>query len=239
MSVLPESHYIGAYWGPRNESAERCGSRLAEHLQAMGRLDPLFSQWYLTGRSRKGALSTPIEPAPEELGRLLGARVQRRDDPARTAMPELGFSVSIWNGQRDGVQVSVRCGVTAAISGAVSNSVVVQLPPGVGETARLYGRDLAQALFTGVVSAWDPSWSTFTNHRLRRAQASDPWDVVGGWATFVATARRPPADELPQGLSCERLAAGLVLTVSGEPDQAAQSLVTAAGRMASQLARGK
>ena len=237
MSFLVESHYIGAYWGPRAESAEQCGRRLAEQLASLGSLDPSLSQWYRTGRSRAAALGMPVEASQEQLASLLSVGVQRQDDPARTVMPELGYSLTVWNGQHDGVQVSVRCGATAAITGVASNSVVVQLPPGLGDAARLYERRVSLAMFRAVVVAWEPAWCTFTNHRLRRAQPSEPNGVVGGWATFVAAGRDPLSARLPRGVAGERLAGGLQLTVAGDPDQAPESLVTAMGRAANELRR--
>lgn len=190
-------------------------------------MDPLLASWFQTGGSRQAALTHPVDPSPESLGALLLAGRQRRDDATRSEMTEVGFSTSLWNGQPADVGVSVRCGSGAAIPGMTSNSSSIQLPPPEGDAAALYRRDTALAIVRSVVTAWEPSWCTWTSHRLRSVQDAQPGEVVAGWATYVAGRRGAQADPLPAGLTGEEIGAGLLLVADGDADSATGATITA------------
>lgn len=80
-------------------------------------------------------------------------------------LTELGFSVGLWNGQAAEVGLSVLCGTPAAIPGMVSNTLVLNLPEAEGNALALYRRGAARAVLRAVVTAWQPSWCTWTNER--------------------------------------------------------------------------
>ena len=43
---MPIDLYLGAYWGPRQESARACASRLARCPAGFGATSPLLAAWY-------------------------------------------------------------------------------------------------------------------------------------------------------------------------------------------------
>jgi len=227
VTSVAETFYIGAYWGPREEPVFDCAHRLSSMLNALGAVDPLLASWFHTGASRKAALARSVDPSPEVLQELLLKGVARRDDAGRSVMTELGFSASIWNGQKIQVGVNVRCGSSAAVPGLASNSVVVQLPEAQGEAMALYRRDTALALLRAVIMAWRPSWSTWTSHRLRKAQDAQPGEVVVGWATYVADPSGVRADRLPASVTTEPLDVGMLVTADGDADVVSETTVSA------------
>lgn len=221
---MAETSYIGAYWGPREESVSDCAGRWSNMLNALAAVDPLLASWFRTGASRKAALARRVGQSPE--GLLLSGRA-RRDDADRSVMTELGFSASIWNGQKAQVGVSVRCGSSAAVQGLASNSLTVQLPEAQGEATALYRRQSALAVLRAVVTAWQPSWCTWTSHRLRKAQGAQPGEVVVGWATYVYDRSGVRTDRLPGSVTAEALDVGLLLIADGDADVVSETTVSA------------
>lgn len=224
---MAEAFYVGAYWGPRGEPVDECARRLSELLAGLGGVDSLLASWFRTGGSRKAALAQGVDASSTGLRELLLAGRARRDDAGRAVMSELGFSASIWNGQEVQVGVSVRCGLSAAGPGLVSNSLSVQLPAAEGDALALYGRDAALAVMRAVVESWQPAWATWTSHRLRRAQGSQPGEVVAGWATYVADRSGVRADLLPAGVTAEPSGGGVLITAEGDADVVPEMTVSA------------
>ena len=231
---MAESFYVGAYWGPRGESVDQCAERLSRLLVSLGEIDPRLGSWFKTGGSRKAALKRPVDPSIDALQELLLAGRLRRDNEARSVMSELGFRAGLWNGQDVEVGLSVRCGSPAAISGMTSNTLVMQLPLAEGEALALYRREVALEVLRSVVTAWQPSWCTWTNDSLRSAQNAQPGEVVAGWATYLADPDGVRTDRLPAKATTEPLGSGLLLVAEGDADSASEATVstvrTALGR---------
>jgi len=196
-------------------------------LHALAEVDPLLEAWFRTGASRKGALVGVVDPSVETLLDLLLKGRARRDDAARSLMPELGFSVSIWNGQKAQVGVSVRCGSSADIPGLTSNSLAIQLPEAEGEATALYRRETALAVLRTVIAAWQPSWCTWTNHRLRKAQDAQPGEVVVGWATYMADRLGVRAGRVSSSVTVESQGAGVLFIAAGDADDVSATTVLA------------
>jgi hypothetical protein len=224
---VAESFYLGAYWGPRAESAADCARRLSGFLVTLGGVDPLLESWFETSGNRKAALERRVDPSVETLEELLLAGRARRDDGPRSVMTELGFSVALWNGQDVQVGLSVRCGAPTAVPGLTSNSVVIQLPEADGIAMALYQRDTDLAMLRAVVTAWRPSWCTLTSHRLRKGQEPKPGEVVVGWSTYLADAGPVQVDRLPAGTSTLPLDGGLLVTLPSDTTSVSESGVLA------------
>lgn len=90
--------YVGAYWGPRRESADQCAHRLGECLGALGQYSPKIAEWY---RERKGVKSpsprpenwTLFQPRKDMLVELVRAGADRDEAPDY----ESGFLTGFWN----------------------------------------------------------------------------------------------------------------------------------------------
>jgi len=224
--VEADSYYVGGYWGPRAEPVDDCARRLAHFLSMLHGLHPLLASWYKTGGSRREAMAHRVDPSAETLQELLLAGQNRRDDEARTIIHDLGFSVDLWNGREPQAGLMAHCGSSAALSGPTSNHVVVDLPEPEGEGLALYDRDTALGLMRAVVTAWRPSWCTWANRPLRKAQARVRGEVVVGWSTYVADADGVRIDTLPAGVTAQRLEGGLLLTFDGDAVSASEPSVS-------------
>jgi hypothetical protein len=100
--TIDEPFYLGLYWGARCEPVEVCAGRLASCLASLGRCSVSLGSW----STRAG----DVDADADALRELLLAGVNRRDAGA-SPIEELGFSVGLWNRDRQvPIGVSVTCG---------------------------------------------------------------------------------------------------------------------------------
>lgn len=192
MTAVTDPHYLGAYWGPRAESAASCAERLAVCLQRLERCSPLLGGWYERADRRSEAAPRSVNTSPSSLSLLLSEGVNRRDADGE-AMTHLGFSAGLWNRQsRAAVGLSVHCGASTASPG-VMNSFVLDLPTP-DEASQLFELGTARRMVEAVASAWEPDWATFTSYELHDAVDPAPRQPVPGWITYLSGARPAPAD---------------------------------------------
>jgi hypothetical protein len=215
--TMTEPFYLGAYWGPRGESVSACAERLTTCLLRIGSLAPLAATWYRKAGRRKDAMGSPVSVESSALRELLLAGVNRRDFGG-DVINELGFSVSLWNGDsRAPVGFSVTCGAAPSTPG-VMNSFVLNLPSPEAGGAQFYEPSTARALVMAVVAAWEPDWATFASHRLREAVDPAPRQPVTGWITYLsARGRRPVPSRL--GAVVEQLDDGALVVSAASVDE--------------------
>jgi hypothetical protein len=184
-----EPFYLGAYWGARRESVDACTERLASCLAGLARCSASLSGWSTkAGRGRGGVAVEGADVGA--LRDLLPAGVHRRDAD-ESPIEELGFSLGLWNGDRDApVGLSVTCGSWTATPG-VMNSFVLALPSP-GEAEQLYGREAALCLMRAAVTAWQPDWATLTSCELADALDAPTREPSLGWITFLGDQRPVP-----------------------------------------------
>lgn len=119
---------VSAFWGDHEISRGKAARIVSATLVQVASIDPLLESWRERGRSAKRAREQPtIEMSAAAVEALL--QVQRRD-LGGDEIPELGFSMSAWNGAseyEDQVGVSVTIGLHAATPG-LRNSFVFNLP---------------------------------------------------------------------------------------------------------------
>ena len=207
---MNEPVYVGAYWGNRPESAGGCAARAIECVRSLGELSVVLGQWKPKGRSSWEALFAADIPE-ERLLEMFQGGVNRRDYGGG-ALPELGYSLSAWNGVLSTpAAISVTCGAFAARAG-VLNSFVLDLPnPSNGPVAALYDPENMEEILSAVIRSWAPDWAVVTSHGLRAAHPRKPAQPVVGWFTYLGSSRTVP-DELPGGL-VRRLHGGSLVTV--------------------------
>jgi hypothetical protein len=125
----------------RDEAAEI----LADTLNRVGSVDPLFASWRDLGWTKRSAsTSAALDQSPESIAPRLK---QNRTEVDRKVIPELGFSISAWNGAKgDDNQAgfSAHIGSYAGTPG-IRNSLVLNLPsswppgdPRVGQIAEAF-----------------------------------------------------------------------------------------------------
>jgi hypothetical protein len=191
---VAETYYIGAYWGPRRESAEDCARRAEALFQSLESVDPLFTHWFKHARTRKEALKRPLEREPIRLRAYIQRSIVR--DDVRAPMEELGFSAWLWNGGGEDTDVGLNfaCG---GCSKWVPNSCLVN-PPNRGPHAeRVLTVPVLTAILRCLVFAWDPDWGVVTSpdHRDVISTKGKPGTFVG-WITYHAR-RRGTVPPLP------------------------------------------
>ena len=64
---------INSYWGPREETLEAIANRYIRMVEALARIDPVFTPWFFVG----GGKVTPFEQARTKLPAILAKCVVR------------------------------------------------------------------------------------------------------------------------------------------------------------------
>jgi hypothetical protein len=213
---MHEPFYLGAYWGARRETVEECAERLADCLESMKRCSSLMGAW--ATKPGRGVHPVTVCGADDvgALRDLLRAGTNQRDADG-SAIAELGFSLALWNGNREmPIGLSVTCGAWTTAPG-VMNSFVIDLPtPAAG--AELYDIETALALMRATVAAWQPDWATLTSYELADALDAPPRVPTLGWITFLGDPRPVPARAL-SGRS-EKVPGGALLVSADQVQQA-------------------
>jgi hypothetical protein len=178
-----ESYYAGAYWGPRKESPKECARRAEVFLSAMANVDPSFSRWFEQGRSRKDALSRPIEPTGVVLEKLIHRGRDRQFE-------DLGYSVWAWNGvcvDHEDSGLNFSCG---AYSEAVSNVCVCSLPTRGPNAERVLSVPVLTGLLRSMVLAWEPDIALATSSMLRdKVTSKGSAKTFMGWIMYFPRSR--------------------------------------------------
>lgn len=135
--------FIGVYWAARADDLRLCSSNAVEYFRLLAYADRSLERWFLQAW-RKPKVATEVDVTSlETVAGLLGKGVNRRDVDRRV-ITELGWSLSLWNGDREGVSASTRlhCGCT---SKPVGNRVTMTITRdgGCGLTSAAAGELLA------------------------------------------------------------------------------------------------
>lgn len=167
------SPFVGAYWPARQETKAQCALRVAAFFDRIATL-PALSQWFTKGKSAKTAPKSPVPVTAEGIEPYL--KTNNRDVDG-SAIAELGFNLSLWNGIS--ATLSITCG---AFSPAIRNCVVVNLPPTaeVGEDALATLRSLLDAC----IDIWEPANVIATSSQLIAQEGGGmPWQTRG-WLNY-------------------------------------------------------
>jgi hypothetical protein len=119
------STLVAVYWKARPDTLEACSANLQRHFDALATTSDALSHWYLKANRK------PKEPKEVDVGSfeilsaLLSKGVNRRDID-KSVITELGWSASLWNGDRGefSASTSVHCNCTTP---RVSNSALLNL----------------------------------------------------------------------------------------------------------------
>lgn len=201
---MSESFYAGAYWSARKETAEACAQRAYTFLSQLARIDQVFSTWFLKRRSRTEARKSNLVIEPGVIQELF-QRSRNRKDLDGSIIPELGFSLGLWNGDKLGGScgLSVQCGATSEY---VGNACVLDLPTDGEPAQRLLNTRILERLVALLVDAWDPDRAIVTSSKL---------DVEAGWLTYLKTPRRD-LRHMPSSSRVVHLKEGLVVVSTDE-----------------------
>ena len=179
-----ESYYMGAYWGPRKETALECAQRAELFFHMLARCDPTFTQWYRGGRGAPRSLpGFPVRPEAAEWEQLFLRRMLRTDVDDEI-LEELGFREHVWNVKsREWTRIELRCG--AYSPGAVN--VCLLHPPEVGlPRERILCAPLLAEVLTSVAKAWEPDYAMVSSSEMVDLVEKRNGEVRVGWLTYLS-----------------------------------------------------
>lgn len=143
----PNVHIV-VYWGARRETVDDCSHPVASYYQGLGRVSSYLRDWRPTGKSKP-----IVDIGNEATVRELLSTGQNRRDIGGDPIPELGYSITLWNGERAlTAQSRIQCGLFSKAgemknlcSLVLSHSLARQL----GESALLDGLKY-------MIDVWNP-----------------------------------------------------------------------------------
>ncbi len=142
---------VAVYWKARNDSLEDCANMLREHFAALAETSEALERWHETAwRRPRHPKEVPVGTL-ESLAALFANGVHRRDDD-KSVIVDLGWSMGLWNGDRDGLSAStsVHCGCTAH---SVGNNALLYVSSDEGEAL---SKEAAVQLLKRLIWIWRP-----------------------------------------------------------------------------------
>lgn len=175
--------YLGAYWGPRQESIDECANRLMACLERLHECNDAFANWFEKGKSRKSALHNPLDFQSREKVLSILAAGRHRRNLDRSVIDDLGFHIGLWNGYSDfrSVAISVSCGLYCE-SPHLRNSVVLDLPEELGSVS---GKDQCIKILNVVADTWEPDWAGVISETSRNVRQINPELPFVDWMFYI------------------------------------------------------
>ncbi|WNG43568.1 hypothetical protein F0U60_05205 [Archangium minus] len=181
---MSERFYVGAYWGPRRETALECARRAEVFFSMLARCDPSFAQWYRGGRGAPLDLpGHPVRPEVAEWEQLF-LRGMNRTDADGKVIEELGFTEFVWNAKKERTRVELHCGEYSP-SGPGNTCLLYPPEEGAGRERLLCASVLAEVL-TSVATAWEPDFAMASSTELVRLIQKRKREVRVGWLTYLS-----------------------------------------------------
>jgi hypothetical protein len=191
---VPGDRYdILAYWGSRQESAAACAARLAMTLVSLANIDPVYGRWFHQAWTEEDA-NVPLCTIPPDLNALTAIVDEGKQyfDRPRKVWPQLGFSVSAWNGRDNpfGAAFSIGCGAYQSslpmvnrVSLAITEKRLATLAP--------WTEGAIREVLLAIIKAWDVEFAVVANDKLcdmLPLNKNDHWIWPwGGWLTYLAS----------------------------------------------------
>ena len=212
---MREDYYVGAYWGPRQETALECARRAELFFHMLARCDPTFTQWYGAGRGFPRELpGWPVRPEMKELETFL-LKGRNRTDVGREVIEDLGFRQMVWNAKKEATKLHFSCGKYSPWGGP---NLCLLYPPRQGAVReRLLRVPVLAEVLTCMATAWDPDFAMVGSSQMVDLVEKDGFEVRMGWLTYLSRrlGRLPP---LPAPVRIEPVGTlGWLLTLSPEP----------------------
>ncbi|WNG54368.1 hypothetical protein F0U59_05915 [Archangium gephyra] len=212
---MQDKYYMGAYWGPRQETALECARRAELFFHMLARCDPSFGQWYRAGRGFPRELpGWPVCPEMKELESLL-LKGRNRTDVGREVIEDLGFSQMVWNAKREATEIHLSCGKYSPWGGP---NLCLLYPPRQGAVReRLLRAPVLAEVLTSMVTAWDPDYAMVGSSQMVDLVEKGGSEVRMGWLTYLSRrlGKLPP---LPAPVRIEPVGTlGWLLVLSPEP----------------------
>ncbi|HYO58161.1 Imm52 family immunity protein [Archangium sp.] len=210
---MNEDYYVGAYWGPRRETARECAQRAELFFHMLARCDPGFTQWYRAGRGSPRELpGWPVRPEVKELEELF-LRNRLRTDIRKKVIEDMGFSTIVWNAEKPMTRLHLRCGKYSPWGG---NVCLLELATKGALRERLLHAPVLAEVLTSMATAWDPDFAVATSSEMRHLVQKEGREVDVGWVTYLSR-RLGKVPPLPAPVRIEPVGAlGWLLVLSPE-----------------------
>ena len=210
---------FSAYWGPRAEDAQACGTRLAVMLRVLANADSAFAQWYEQAYRLEDSYH-PFCAMPPQIDEMAMQFARNRKEPIMGR--EWGYSLSAWNGRQDDTGVSFRVSVGDGNrwgeARPFGNSVSMDLPRRSDATADLMTAVGMRTVMLAVVAGWDPDAAQVIDWRqlkLPEGQHLPPFRT--GWLSYVGPHYASFVTRSPDIISEELPGGGLLMLATREP----------------------
>jgi Immunity protein 52 len=185
-----EVNHVEAYWRPRPESTRDCAVRLARMLEGLVKAHSAFSHWnkqaYSQAAANKPAWHMP--PHIDELTTVFEKGRQYKDRP-RVLWPEMGYSVSAWNGieRPHGATLRIRSGGFTS-SRFFPNTVDLKVNRAGPDNTDLISSAVLKPALLSVATAWGPDYAVVVPWTYWPRVFGDGGypTLRSGWMTYLA-----------------------------------------------------
>jgi len=209
-----ERYYLGAYWGPRKETARECAQRAEVFFHMLARCEPTFAQWYRGARGAPRELpGHPVRPEVEEWERLF-LQGRNRTDIGKKVIEDLGFMESVLNAKKDATRIHLHCGEYSPWG--EGNTCLIHPPDEGSVRERILSAPVLAEVLTSMATAWDPDFAMATSGEMVDRIEKQTRDVRVGWLTYLSR-RLGTLPPLPAPIRIEPVGAlGWLLILSPE-----------------------
>jgi Immunity protein 52 len=188
--MTAELFRIECYWQSRPASTRDCAVRFGRMLAGLADAHPAFARWNRQAKTRAaaGLPAWSMPPDIDELTTMFEKGKQHKDVP-REPWPEMGYSVSAWNGRERpyGASLAVRPGAYANYT-SFPNTIDLTLNPSGDGNADLVNSAVLKPVLLSVVSAWEPDYGVVICWDYwQRLFGERHWPLFrSGWMTYLA-----------------------------------------------------
>lgn len=203
--------YIQSFWGPRGETPEAIANRYIRMVEALVRIDPVFTPWLYWGVE---ATALPFDQARAKLPALIAENVDEDWGPRD------GYRFGGGNGVKFGSRslcLSGQAGNSLTPIGISNNSVELETisHPDYRTDASFVTYELFRSAMLAIIEAWDVTWCAVYPNDLE-----EHWPEVRedkhfrlAWMTYVSP-RFAPWIGPPRGIESQNLPGGGLLMVA-------------------------
>lgn len=212
---MQEDYYVGAYWGPRKETALECAQRAELFFHMLARCDPSFGQWYRAGRGFPRELPGHLVHQDMKEWEKLMLMGRYRTDIDKEVIEDMGFHQMVWNAKKEATDLSISCGGYSPSGG--HNSCLLKPTREHSIRERLLCNPVLTEVITSMATAWDPDFAMASSSEMVDLIEKGRFEVRVGWLTYLSRrlGRLPP---LPAPVRIEPVGAlGWLLVLSAEP----------------------
>jgi hypothetical protein len=183
---------LSGYWRRRGETAIGAATRLAQMLERLVTVHPVFSRWNQKADTREEA-DEPFCTMPPRIEELINTVAATQDSAVTSPDEKLwSFSLSAWNGREDGFAAMfiIHAGESGGYQ-AEPNSIRFQLPETKPKTADVFNTNVLKRLLLAAAIPWEADWAVIETPEYRgmlKDADGYPLHPWGGWITYLCPA---------------------------------------------------